>query len=57
MNALEIIRLLDAAVNLAAKAGVSIARYQELKDASGGTLTDEQIEQLAQESDAAVEGM
>lgn len=54
MNTLEIVRLLDAIVALALRAGISIARYQELREQSGGNLTDEQVEQLAQESEDAV---
>lgn len=54
MSALEVIRVLDAVVALAASAGVSIARYQELREQSGGSLTPEQVEQLARESDEAV---
>ena len=54
MNTLEVVRVLDAAVALALKAGVSIARYQELREQAGGNLTDEQVEQLARESDDAV---
>lgn len=54
MNTLEIIRLLDAAMALAIKAGISVSRYQEMREQSGGSLTDEQVEELARESDAAV---
>jgi mevalonate kinase len=55
MNAIEIVRLLDAIVGLAMSAGISLARYQAMKDASGGTLTDEQIQELAADAKKAVD--
>lgn len=55
MNTLELVRALDAVVNLAASVGISLARYAALKDASGGALTDEQIADLAAEARSSVE--
>ena len=55
MNAADIVRLLDMVVSLAVKAGISLTRYQSMKDASGGALTDEQVDELVAESRQAVE--
>ena len=55
MNAVDIVRLLDMIVSLAMKAGISLQRYQQMKDASGGALTDEQVDQLVSESRQAVD--
>lgn len=51
---LAVIRLLDMAVNVAVNAGVSWTKYQTLKSESGGELTDEQIQQLADEAQSAI---
>jgi hypothetical protein len=55
MGTLEIIRLLDYVVSLASRVGISVAKYQEMRNASGGNLTEEQVSQLAAEADEARE--
>lgn len=53
MGTLEIIRLLDYVVNVAAKIGINFAKYNEMRDASGGNLTPEQVNELANEADTS----
>lgn len=57
MNAADIVRLLDMIVSLAMKAGISLQRYQQMKDANGGALSDEQVDQLVDESRQAVDNI
>ena len=50
-----IIRLVDSALTLASKAGISIAKINAMREASAdGHLTPEQIEQLAQSAHDSV---
>ena len=53
MGTLEIIRLLDYVINLATKVGINIARYNAMRDENGGSLSDEQVVELATEADEA----
>lgn len=54
MDALAIIRALDALLILAANAGISIAKVQELRaENEDGSLSEAQVAQLAAEADEA----
>ena len=51
MTALQIVQLLDLAVQVAQHAGVSMARYNAMRESSAsGRLTPEQLQQLAEEA-------
>ena len=52
-----IIHALNALMNLAVDAGISITKFNDMREQSGGNLTDEQVEELANEADAAVDRM
>lgn len=55
MDVLAIVRLLDAIVSLSLAAGISIEKYRAMRDAAGGELTDEQIKQLADDAQNAID--
>ncbi len=49
-----IIRLLDGAVTVALNAGVAVDRYLEMRELSGGHLTDDQVQALCDAAGASV---
>ena len=51
MNTLAIIRAIDALLTLATNAGISWAKVQEMRDENDGHLSDDQVQQLANEAD------
>jgi len=56
MNPLQVVQLLDLAVQAAINAGVSIERYNAMRAASAsGKLTPEQLEELARQARASVD--
>lgn len=56
MNALEVIALLEAAMNLAASAQINLAKLQAMREANGGApLTDEQRQELAADAQEAID--
>lgn len=55
MNALELVRALDALLTVAISAGINIAKLTALREASGGTLTIEQIQELAAEARQSID--
>jgi hypothetical protein len=51
VTALQIVQLLDLAVQVAQQAGVSMARYNAMRESSAsGRLTPEQLQQLADDA-------
>ncbi len=54
MSALQIVQLVNMVLNLAANAGINLARLNAMRELNGGSLSDEQLEQLAQEAKDAV---
>ncbi len=49
-----IIRLLDGAVTVAINAGIAVDRYLEMRELSGGHLTDDQVQALADAAEGSV---
>jgi hypothetical protein len=47
MTAIEIVQLLDLVVSIAIRSGISVAQFHAMREASGGNLTKEQVEELA----------
>ena len=57
MSALAILKILEFIVEVASRAGINIARFHEMRAASGGRLSDEQRTELLREAHDAVERM
>ena len=55
MNALQIVQLLQLVVSIATEAGINIARFNQMREESGGDLTDEQVQELLNESQDEVD--
>ena len=55
MTPVEIISLLRLAVSAATSIGLDIAHVRELMDANGGELTEENVKQLLEASQAAID--
>lgn len=57
MGTVEIIRAVNALLNLLVGAGISLARISQMREESGGDLTDEQVQMLADEADEVRESL
>ena len=55
MTPMQIAQMLDLAVTLAQSVGMSIERYKAMRDAAGGSLTNEQLAELAAQARQSVE--
>lgn len=54
---LQIVQLLHGIVSVAASMGISLDRYKQLHDASGGKITDADLQTLAKEAQDAIDDM
>ncbi len=55
MTPLEIVKAIEVLIDLATKFGVNVAKIVEMKKASGGKLSDEDLQTLADDAQSAID--
>lgn len=54
MDILPLLKAADLLLNMLAKLGINLAKYNAMRELSGGELTNEQRQQLVTERDEAI---